>query len=238
MPVIHHKILTAMALLSTAAIAQQFDQILLDTGATIRGRVIRAFEPDHVLIHTPTARREIPRTSIVEVTTLLDHARSFFGRIDRHRTNPKFREILIEWAESKGLTGLARALAIETVFARAPLDKSRAHRLLGNVLVRDTWRWPLGDRFVSQKAYLAYHADMGHPFVLEGKHFTVQTSAHPVQAARTLLDLEYLYLYWMDRFGKSFRMRESVVPMNFYLWPDRASMPKRGKHAVGHHEVG
>ncbi len=211
------------------------DHLTLSNGTTLRGRVLRAHEPDTIVLIQAAGRRHIPRDKITAMTRVHDAMTELLASFDRHRANPKLRWMLAEWATSRQLPGMARALALQTVF-RDPTHTA-AHRLLQHRLVRGTWLWPLGDRMVKKKAFLAYGADMGHPFTLTGEHFTIATAVRPDRAVRSLLDLERLYLFWMQRFGKLWRMREALRPMEIRIWPDARSMPGYSDKKVAFHET-
>jgi hypothetical protein len=220
-----------LAVLGGCLVAQAHDArdvVRTKKGDEVRGRVSRYYAPDAIVVMQGSLRVRVPRSEVVSVETVNDRLRDFFQRLDTGGDNPKYRWMLAQWAASQGLDRMARALALQLV-----LDDDghqQAHELLGHVASPRGWRWPLGDRGVDRKLWLEHHADMGHPLAVVGEHFAVETDADPRSAVYALLDLERMYLHWMDTFGVPLQLREALLPMRMRIWSSREKMPGLASH--------
>ena len=202
------------ALVSGGARAQSDDDnrdvVTLKNGKVVKGRVLLQFGPDEVLLMQNGSRRRIPKKRIQKVVTVNDHLRVLLQRRERHAGNQRFIWTLVQWAKSKGLHDTARLLALELVLKDD--NHEAAHKVLGNRPGRRGWRWKYGDAYRSRKAHEKHIADMGHPLKLRSEHFEVQTDAGLRKALETLLDLERLYLFYLDSFGRVLQLQESLRP--------------------------
>ena len=214
---------TLLGALVSAQTYDARDVVRTRNGDEVRGRVSRYYAPDALLLLQGNQRVRVPRADVASVETVNDRLREFYRRLEAGGANAKYRWMLAEWAEAQGLPGMARALALEIVIdddAHEP-----AHELLGHAKTKRGWRWPLGDRSVDRERWLEHHADMGHPLTLTGEHYTVETDAEPKAAVYALLDLERLYLHWMDTFGEPLQLREALSPLRARIWRSRDEMP-------------
>lgn len=199
------------------------DVVRTRKGDEIRGRVSRYYAPESIVVMQGSQRVRIERQDVVAIETVNDRLREFFRRLEAGGDNPKYRWMLAEWAMSQGLDGMARALALELVIDDD--HHEQAHELLGHQRSPRGWRWPLGDATVDRKRWLEHHADMGHPLAVVGEHYTVETDADPRSGVYALLDLERMYLHWMDTFGKALQLREVLNPMCMRIWRSPDKMP-------------
>ena len=210
------------------------DTIRLRNGKELRGRVSRYYDADEVILVRRGKRAHVDRRHIAEISTVNDGLRELFELLEQRGNHPRFRWMMAEWARSRGLDAMGRVLALETVLADD--THQGAHEMLVHRPVRKKgeivgWMWPLkskdgvGSRFVNKKRFLDYSSDMGHAWAMESEHFRVVTDAGPLMAARSLLDLERMYLFWMDRFGTALQLREVLEPIEIRIWADRDKMP-------------
>jgi hypothetical protein len=194
--------------------------VVVDTeGKEIRGRVLRAYDPDEVTILQGGKRVRIPRKKIQSVTTVNDHLREFFELRKGARDNRERETILIEWARSRGLEHMAKLQAIH-VLADDDANET-AHLALGHEKRGREWAWPVGSQWMNRRDYEQHIAKWGHPLVLDGEHFIVRTNAGLRIGVDAAMDLERLVVWWFDTFGKELRPREPIVAMNFHVYaPD------------------
>jgi hypothetical protein len=214
------------ALLGASLTAQTYDArdvVRTRKGDEIRGRVSRYYAPDSIVVMQGSQRVRIERSDVVAIETVNDSLREFFRQLEAGGDNRKHRWMLAEWAKSQGLESMARALALELVIDDD--GHAQAHELLGHQQGPRGWRWPLGDLSVDRKRWLEHHADMGHPLAVVGEHYTVESDANPKSAVYALLDLERMYLHWMDTFGKALQLREVLNPMRMRVWRSPDEMP-------------
>lgn len=199
------------------------DVVVLKTGKSVKGRVLHRFRPDELTLMQGGKRVRIEHQRIRSITTINDHLREFFKRRDKIGADDKATWDLALWAESKGLHAMARLVALELVLRD---DKNRvAHEFLGHKKGRRGWRWLRGSTYRSRKAHEKYISDMGHPLTTVGEHFEVQTNAGLRRALDTSMDLERLYLFWMDEFGKDLRLQEVLRPMIVKVWATSDKFP-------------
>lgn len=192
------------------------DLVVTTKGREIRGRVLQRFDPDEITLMQGGKRVRVPVKSVSSITTVDDHLREFF----EHRKNAKgnlAREwLLVEWATSKQLDTMARLQALHVIAQFG--DHDEAHAFLGHRKSGDTWLWPEGSRWLSAKAYTEYTDDWGHPLVLTGEHFVLHTNAGLRIGLDALFDLERLYGWWFDTFGKQLRPRTVLDDsMDYYV---------------------
>ena len=200
------------------------DVVTLHHGQQVRGRIYEAFEPDEVTLLQGRQRVRVDRSQIASIQSIRDEAREFFARHDRLQGNDRYRWWLAEWAESRGLHALARLQAMDVVLHEPDHEAARA--MLGHRRRGKNWLWPRKDQWFTLAEYEAYCAEWGHAFVLEGEHFVVQTNGSLRAAIGTVFDLERLYVWWFDTFGKPLHLREVVDPkMLVQVWRDREHFP-------------
>ena len=167
--------------------------------------MLRAHDPDEVLLLQDGKRQRVPRRHIRSITTVQDLQRDFF----KHRANAvdiAMREwMLVDWAVSRGLDRMARLQALHVLLEDG--DHERAHEFLGHRRKGDEWLWPLDSQWVSRATFETHVSDWGHPLILEGEHFRVRTNAGLRVGVDALFDLERLYVWWFDALGDALRPR-------------------------------
>ena len=195
------------------------DVVVGTDGKEVRGRVLRAYDPDEITLLQSGKRVRIPRKKIQSVTTVNDHLREFFELRRGARGNRERETILIEWARSNGLDHMAKLQAIHLL---AEDDANEpAHLELGHEKRGEEWVWPVGSQWMNRRDYEAHVAKWGHPLVLDGEHFIVRTNAGLRIGVDAAMDLERLVVWWFDTFGKELKPREPVTGMNFHVYaPD------------------
>jgi hypothetical protein len=199
------------------------DVVELTRGKPITGRVANRFSPDELLVLQGGKRVRIERARVKTVRTIHDHLREL---LDMHLAVPDRADrlwLLAEWAKSKQLDAMARVFAYKVLGADPA--HAAAHELLGHRRKGEQWLWRRGDRYMTAAAFERYVADIGHPLELASEHWEVRTDAGVQRAADTLLDLERLYLFFMDRFGAKLDAYEVLRPVPVLAWKEEADFP-------------
>lgn len=218
------RILPALLITALAAQDDMRDVVRLLNGKEVQGRVLARHEPGEVTVLQGGKRVRVDKDRIASMTTVRDQLREFFGRRDKLQDNARFRWILAEWAANSGLPAMARLQALDIVL-REP-DHAAARALLGHQKRGEQWLWPRQERWFTLPELQAFGSEWGHALVLEGEHFALRTTGTVRQAVDTLLDLERLYVWWMDTFGIQLELREVVTPkLPVHVWGDPKSFP-------------
>jgi hypothetical protein len=198
------------------------DVVNLTNGQVVRGRVYERFDPTELVVLQGGKRVRVPMAKVASLDTVRDRATQLFRRWDALPDNQRYQWYLIEWAQQQELTNLARLLAMDLVL-RDPIHEA-AHTLLGHRLRGNEWLWPLDGQWVTLADIEAFHADWGHPWVLEGEHFTVRSNGGLRRTVDAALDLERLYVWWFTMFGESLRLHEVVAnKMPVHIWAERSA---------------
>ena len=210
-----------VACLSAAPPAQQAerrkddrDVVVTNKGREIRGRVLRRYEPDVITLLQRGKRVRIRHDKVRSITTVNDHLREFFVHRHNAKGNLEREWLLVEWASSKKLDTMARLQAMHVVTEYG--DHENAHNFLGHRKRKGVWQWPEGSRWMGPEEYTAYTSKWGHPLVLEAEHFVVRTNAGLRVGLDATFDLERLYVWWFDTFGKQLRPREVLYDLMDY----------------------
>ena len=56
------------------------DEVTLKSGKTVHGRVVRAFDPDELLVMQGGKRVRLPKDKVAKIVTINDHLREFLDR--------------------------------------------------------------------------------------------------------------------------------------------------------------
>jgi hypothetical protein len=199
------------------------DVVVTTGGKEIRGRVVSRYSPKEVMLLRDGKRVRIPARDVQSMITVNDQLREFFARQTDPQAKPTHAWVLAEWAQTKGLEAMARLQAIRVLSAHP--DFEPAHEFLGHKKSGDQWRWRRDDSFFSREKFEEYTAEWGHPLILPSEHFVLRTTVPLDRAVDTLFDLERLYLWWFEEFGKALELDEVVEPMDVYVHKDRSSFP-------------
>jgi hypothetical protein len=198
------------------------DVITLTNGQVLRGRVHERFEPAELVVMQGGKRVRVPMAKVASLDTVRDRMDEFFRRYEALPDNLRYEWYLIEWAEQRELVALARLLATDLVL-RDP-EHEAAHALLGHRRRGKEWLWPMDEQWLSLADVDSYHADWGHPWVIDGEHFTVRTNGGLRRAVDAALDLERLYVWWFNAFGVPLRLHEVTgAKMPVRIWADKGS---------------
>lgn len=186
------------------------DVVVTNSGKEIRGRVVQRYAPKEVLLLRDGKRVRVPSKDVKSMTTVNDLLREFFERsVESKEQNHAW--ILAEWAESKGLHAMAQLQAMR-VLAADP-DHEKAHTLLGHKQGKEGWLWKRESTFLPKARFDEYTSEWGHPLLLSSEHFALRTNADLERAVNALLDLERLYVWWFETFGKALELEEVVEPL-------------------------
>lgn len=199
------------------------DRVVLKNGKEIRGRVFERWLPKELVVAQGGKRVRVPHEQVTEVTTVNDLLRDFFDKRDAVTGNVQHDWILAEWAQSVGLTEMARLQAY-LVLTQSP-DHQPANQLLGHRKAGDQWLWARGERFMPRDKFAEFTADWGHPLILDSVHFRIRTNAAVEHAIYALYDLERLYLHWFEQHGEALGLREALKLMDVHAWKSEDAFP-------------
>ena len=201
------------------------DTVQLHSGKTVRGRVLRRFDPNELVIVQGGKRKEFRHDKVAEVSTVRDHLREFFeARQGQDHDAADTHWHLCRWAHDRELYHLARVEAYATL-ARDP-DHIDAHTYLehkqrGN----GTWRWRLDGRLVSKSRFDDRTGEIGSGLELRSEAFILQTNVDLRRATDALLDLERLHVFWLEEYGPKLELDEIVDPLPVKLFKSQDDFP-------------
>src|SRR5262245_37740 len=184
------------------------DRVLLKSGKEERGIVIESCDPERVvLLHEGNRREEIPRAAIARVE-LVRHRLAAFLSVRRPGLSLAGDWALVEDAQRAGLPHMARLQAYH-VLLREPAHAA-AHTFLGHQRAGAGWKWILDGREIPRERFEARSTEWIHRIVLDGEHFRIATNCGLRRALDGPVDLEGLYVWWMEPLGPVLRPAEDV----------------------------
>lgn len=200
------------------------DKIELQNGREIRGRVVQRYDTEEVLLVQGGKRVRVEPKKIKSMRTVRDELRAFFEYRDALDLDEAANHWdLSKWADGRALHALARTEAYATL-ARDP-DHVEANEYVGNRKKGKRWMWRYDDRWMSREKFDERTSDIGHAFELESETFAIETNAGLKKATDALLDLERLYVWWHDEFGKELQLDEIIKPMRVKAWAKAEKFP-------------
>jgi hypothetical protein len=215
-----------LALALSGAIAAQGkdlrDIVKLESGKEIRGRIYEEFGADELVLVQGGKRVRVPKSQVAEIDSVRNRLRAFLAR-RMTADDAAVHWALAEWASKRELDSMARLQALTVL----ELDDAheQAHRFLGHRLRKSRWQWPVKSRWMTRDKYDEYIAEMGHPLVLDSEHFRLFTDGGIPRAVEALIDLERLYTFWFDAYGKRLQLAEALLPMDVQVWNDEKRFP-------------
>lgn len=193
---------------SAAGGDRDLDVVTLKGGKSVRGRVILRYGPEELVLYQGTSSREYPLDEVVAVETERDRlARFLAARKPGQSVADSWR--LVELAQDLDLDRMARLQAYHVLTQDA--GHVGANELLGHVKAGKSWRWRLGKKLYTHDKFHERIQDWGHRLKLSSVHWDLETDTSVRQAVDTLMDLELLYLYWMEEYGAELFAGEGVI---------------------------
>lgn len=216
-------VLLAVAAGALAAQDDLRDTVKLTNGRTLQGRVLSPWARDELLVLQGGKRQRVARTDVAGVDLVGDKVREFLDRRVRLRESERGQWILVEWAGSQGLPGLARLQAMHTALAH---DDARAHEFLGHRRRGKTWQWQHEGKWFDA-------ADVGgafakKPFWLTGERFSIRVEGELRPFLDALFDLERTGEFWYTEFGKALQLDETLEPVRVVARSDATQFQKWG----------
>jgi len=199
-------------------------------GTPVRGRVLNPYSEDEIVILQGDKRIRVKRSDTRSITTVNDHLREFFERYEKVSGDADRLWGLSAWASEMGLGAMARLVALQVVL-RDP-EHEAAHEALGHRPSSRGWLWRRGERFMPKEQFDQYVSDWGHALELDSEHWTLRTNADLRRGVEILFDLERLYFFVHDAFGRRLDLHEAVEPMPMFVWKEAENFP--GKTAWRH----
>lgn len=206
------------------------DRVVFSSGKEERGRLVWRWDEDGE-IHWRTPRGRVRRYDSEDVLQLdlVSERMGAWLQARSPRASLDEEWALVEVALDSALPSMARAQAYH-LLSRDPSNE-RAHEFLGHEKRRDgSWHWAVeeGKRKLPFDRWVEHNRDTGHPFTLEGEHFTLRTTVDYGRAVDLLFDMERAY----HEFQKEFRGSDSLGPyeilarrINVWVYSDEEEFP-------------
>lgn len=224
----------ATLVVATGVAAQQDlrDTIVRSGGSVVRGRVATPFAADEVVVMQGSRRIRVPIADVASMDLVNDRLREMMRRRLALRANANAQWQLVEWAQAIGLPAMARLQAM--VLALGPDGgDARAHAWLGNRSERGTWMWRHDDRWLTFDELVAAAART--PLELRSEHFVLRLDGGIRESALCMFDLETLYLWWFDRYGKELGLQEALEPVVVRTYSTPTAFPRWGAEPRAHY---
>lgn len=240
-PMLHAAVLFGVVHLAAAASAQRpaedgdrRDAVLLENGKEITGRLLQRYDEEEWLLLQGGKRVRIDPDDVQSTDTVRDRMNRYFGRRKgRDHADPAVHWTLSQWAQQQGLPHLA-SLEAWAVLARDP-QHAGANEYLGHKQRKSSWRWPANGRWLTPEKFTAYTGDIGHPLEIRSEHFAIQTNAGLLRATDALFDLERMYIYWHDTFGRELELDEIVTPLPLRIFGTQDRFPALSSEKLGYY---
>ncbi|MCR9248155.1 MAG: hypothetical protein NXI31_24255 [bacterium] len=184
------------------------DRVVKKNGKVVTGRIVVPTAPKELLVLQGGRRVRIERSDIQQIDRVADRVREFCERRLKLKGSPRAQWFLVEWAESRGLPGLARAQAMLLALDD---NHEQAHEFLGHRKTSKGWLYAHAGRNLSRAKFEA--ALEKKNFEIVGERFKVRCDGRVRAAVAALLDLEYLGVAFYDRFGEGLQLREALQPV-------------------------
>jgi hypothetical protein len=220
------RLIALAAVISATATSQDDlrDRITLSNGKVIVGRLATPHDPKQILIVQGGKRIRVSTDKVANTALIADKIREFCTLRHRHQGSPRALRYLVDWAETNGLTRLAKLQALELVLQDD--SEEDLHRLLGHRLRNKTWQWPFGSSWKSRAKLEALMLEK--PYRIAGERFALRCDAGLLTNVRALLDLEQLGAAWFTRFGEDLNLLEVLNPIEIRTFRNASEFPKWG----------
>ncbi len=185
------------------------DRLVRTDGKVLTGRLVTPHSPDEMLLLQGGKRVRVARADLASVELVGDAIREFCERRLAMKDSAKAQWFLVDWANSHGLPGLARAQAMLIVLDDDSHDA--AHEFLGHKKMNKGWLWELDGRHVTREQF--ENSLVKKPIDLVGERFVLRCDGGLRTNLAALLDLEHLGVVFHAQFGKALQLRESLIPM-------------------------
>lgn len=228
-------LLPLAALALGAAMAAQQDQrdtVVRTNGSVVRGRVATPFATDELVVLQGNRRIRVPVAEVASTELVNDQLRELLRRRLALRANANAQWQLVEWAQAIGLPAMARLQAM--VLAVGPDGgDARAHAWLGNRSERGAWLWRHEERWLTFDELVAGAART--PLELRSEHFVLRLDGGIRESVLALFDLETLYLWWFDRYGRELGLQEALDPVVIRTYSKPSAFPRWGAKPRAHY---
>ncbi len=204
------------------------DRITRTDGRVLTGRVLNPHATDELVLLQGGKRLRVPHTEIKDVELVGTALREFCERRVRQKDSPKAQRYLIDWAQGKGLTGLARAQAMWLCLEDD--TNTEAHEFLGHKRGAKGWLWEHDGKSLTREQLEVALAK--NPLLLVGERFALRCDADLRTNVAALLDLEHLGVVWQQHFGEALRLHEVLQPMEIVAHRNADVFPKWGFRPV------
>ena len=200
------------------------DEVTLKSGKTVHGRVVRAFDPDELLVMQGGKRVRLSKDKVAKIVTINDHLREFLDRRAEIGRDAKAHFELALWAGAHDLDAMARLQALRTVDLDG--DHEAAHEMLGHRKHRKKgWLWPRKSRWLTREKFDEATSSWGTALELASEHFLLRTDGGIGRGIEALIDLERFYRHLFSEYGEALGLQESIEPIEFRVWNDEEKFP-------------
>jgi hypothetical protein len=203
------------------------DAVTLRNGRVVKGRVIDPHAAVELVVRQGGKRIRIERSDVAEIHLVRNDIDRFFAMETRMQDQPKAQWMLVEWAASRQLHGLARVLAMREALDH---DDDRAHEHLGHRRRKDVWLWPHGGRWLPKDDLLKQVVERGA--TITGERFEMTTDGDLRFALDALIDVERMAAWWYAEYSEGLGLSECLQPIRIRVSGGADSFAKWGLRAV------
>ncbi len=183
------------------------DLVVDKQGNEVRGRVIRRYGDEGVLVLQGGSTKLVKKADVARVETTRERLATFLAERKAGLTVEQ-EWALVARAGALQLPHLQRLQALH-VLLRDP-DHEAAHAFLGHKRRNKRWRWVIGKHEAPKEELDKLVSKWSDRASLRSEHFVVETSTGLRNAVNLAFDLERLYVAWMAEFGELFNLAEDV----------------------------
>ena len=184
-------------------------------GKPLEVRILERYNPTELVYWHKKKRKTMKHTKVGSMVTQRDRLRTLLGERKEGLTLQQEWDLVGRALELK-LPRMARILAYHVL----TLDPQHAgaNELLGHAKKSKGWRWKLGKKSYEPGEFSDRILHWDERLVLTSEHYRVECNTGLRIGIDTIIDLERLYLGWMERLGKDLQAGEWV------LYPDNGPL--------------
>ncbi len=203
------------------------DIVRTKAGKELRGRIAEPHAAGELVLLQGGRRVRVPRADVASIDRVGDRVRAFLEQRQKLREQPRAQWLLVEWAQSHDLPGLARLQAMAVCLASYD---ERAHAFLGHKQRNKTWLWEHDGKWLTQEQLAI--AIVRDPIALPGERFAVHGDADLATLIAAAFDLERTAVYFYETFGDDLQPAEVLKPIRAVVHRDAVDFPKWGFRAI------
>lgn len=183
------------------------DLVVDKRGNELRGRVIRRYGPEGVVLLDGGSSRTVKPHDVARVETTRDRLTTFLAERKEGLTVEQDWKLVARAGELQ-LPHMQRLQALH-VLLRDP-EHVQAHEWLGHKRRNKQWRWAVGEHVATKAELDKLVTKWSDRASLRSEHFVVETNTSVRNAVNVAFDLERLYVAWLAEFGELLGLSEDV----------------------------